>query len=262
LPDFKEGNAHSFASDFGCEMVMIWSFPMKYGLFSTAVLMTLLTTCRGQDLRGTNPNEAMPLVIGILSRFGLSGSLEFSGDDCDDIRHAKDFPKLHAPQRNGPPLQDLREIFSEDPKLRITQDSDGTVRMVESDVPKDLLGVMIDHIEFRRSDGPSIPLDNPHDALWAILRAPEVGTFLAEHNIGPPGAEGLSSHASPDSRHISGTLYNVTLSQALDHLLLTFPGLWVYKDCPATDRSKRLFVFSFYPNGPGWKYTLNQKIKK
>jgi hypothetical protein len=238
---------------------------MKYWLFSAALVMILLTICRGQEVRGTSPNEAMPLVIGILSRFGLSGSLEFSGNDCDDIRHANDFPKLHAPLRNGPPLEDLREIFSEDPKLRVTQDSDGTVRMVETDVPKDLLEVTIGHIEFRRNEAPSVPLYTAREALRMILQAPEISTFAAEHNIGPPGAKGMSDpHGafSPDSPHIEGTLDKVTLSQALDHLLLTFPGLWVYKDCPATDRNKRLFVFSFYGNGPAWKYPLNRKMKK
>jgi hypothetical protein len=236
---------------------------VKYWPVFTALLMTLSTTCRGQVARGTSPNEAMPLVIGILSRFGLSGSLEFSGNDCDDIRHANDFPKLHAPPGNGPPLEDLREIFSEDPKLRITQDSDGTIRMVETDVPKDLLRVTIDHIEFRKNEASAVPLDNPQDALSAILRAPEISTFSAEHNIGPRGGAGMSSHPplSPDSPHISGTLDKVTLSQALDYLLHTFPGLWVYKDCPATDRSKRRFVFSFYGNGPGWKYRKPESKK-
>lgn len=238
---------------------------MKNWLFSTTLLMTLLITCRGQELRSTSPNEAMPLVIGILSRFGLSGSLEFSQNDCDDIRHVNDFPKLRTPLRNGAPLDDLREIFSEDPKLRVTQDSDGTVRMIETDVPKDLLDVTIDHIEFHRSEAPGVPFFSAREALGVILRAPEISRFAVEHNVGLPVARGMSDpHGalSPDSPHIEGTLDKVTLSQALDHLLLTFPGLWVYKDCPATDRSKRLFVFSFYGSGPGWKYSLNLRMKK
>lgn len=236
---------------------------MRYRLFSIIMLMTLLTTCRGQEA-GTSPNEAMPLVVGILSRLGLSGSLEFSGDDCSDIRHANDFPKVHAPLRNGPPLEDLREIFSENPKLRVTQDPDGTIRMVETDVPKDLLDVTIDHIEFRRNDASSVPVYSAREALRMILRAPEITTFATEHNIGPASASGMSDpHGalSPESPHIEGTLDKVTLSQALDHLLRTFPGLWVYKDCPAMDHSKRLFVFSFYANGPGWKYRKPEPTK-
>jgi len=44
-------------------------------------------------------------------------------------------------------------------------------------------------------------------------------------------ALGLVTSPSPGMSHISGDLNNVTVRQALDHVLKTFPGFWVYENC-------------------------------
>jgi hypothetical protein len=48
---------------------------------------------------------------------------------------------------------------------------------------------------------------------------------------------------------VSGELNNVTVSQALDYMLKTLPGLWVYKNCPGDGKDKRLVLFTFYRTG-------------
>jgi hypothetical protein len=50
----------------------------------------------------------------------------------------------------------------------------------------------------------------------------------------------------PQSPRISGSLENVTLSQALDRVLKTFPGIWVYEDCPKSDKKNRVIYLRFY----------------
>ena len=60
---------------------------------------------------------------------------------------------------------------------------------------------------------------------------------------------------SPRLPHISGNLDNVTLSEALDYVLRTFPGLWVYENCPSKKRKRAVFI-TFFRNGPVW---LTQK---
>jgi len=225
---------------------------MTCQVFSTALTVILLTAwCSGQATGRTSPEEAVPLLTEVLRTAGLSGSLEFSGD-CEDIGHAWDFPKLHSPTIGEPPLQALREIFSADPKMQITQDSSGIVRMVEIDIPHDLIDIRLNHLEFHRSQSPSVPLYDPEIALSKILSAPEMKDFSAAHDIAPPYTKALNSHSvSPESPHTLETLEGLTVSQALDHLLLTFPGIWVYKDCPTTVARKRRFEFSFYRNNPG-----------
>jgi hypothetical protein len=115
--------------------------------------------------------------------------------------------------------------------------------MIESGVPKDLLKVKISHISFE-SNG--VPLQyaaySPNAALLhAILRAPEVVAFMKAHGIDWPWGEAAPGSNAPwpvSSPHISGSIDNVTVSEALDRVLKTFPGLWVYWSCPAVQRPK------------------------
>jgi hypothetical protein len=56
--------------------------------------------------------------------------------------------------------------------------------------------------------------------------------------------QSMSPHPS-----FSGELNNVTLSEALDYMLKTFRGLWIYEECPAIPAIKgnnRIADFSFY----------------
>jgi hypothetical protein len=222
-------------------------------LVSTITLIAiLLAGCQGQDRGGASPKLAMPLVVGVLSKGQVSGSLEYCGR-CD-LNQIPDFPKLHAPEKSrGSAVQDLQEMFADDPEMRVTQEPDGMIRMVEADVPRDLLDLRISHISFKLDYGPGDVLYDPRDALRAILNAPEVRAFMTAQNIGTPfdfeEVHGPIAVPSPKLPHISGSLDNVTLSQALDYVSRTFPGLWVYENCPSKKRKRAVF-FTFFRNGP------------
>lgn len=168
------------------------------------------------------------MILSVLQRGEVSGSLEY-WTQCG-VRQV--LPRLLAirPLHDNPegsPVPTLQEMFVDDPRMHVTEDSDGMVRMVESDAPEDLLNVTISHISF-----PAVY--DGERAQGFILRAPEVKSFMKTHGIAwlPIGSSlGLFTLPSPEMPHISGDLNNVTLRQALDYVLKTFPGFWVYENC-------------------------------
>jgi len=91
--------------------------------------------------------------------------------------------------------------------------------------------------------------------LCDILSTPEVQLFMKQENVAFPfdfeSGPGARGGASPGSAHVSGNLKDITLHQALDRVLGTFPGLWVYENCPST-KSNRVVYFNVYENGPVW----------
>jgi hypothetical protein len=195
----------------------------------TAFLLLSVGSCVAQDKGGVDQTVALPVVQKILSRAELSGSLEFWGV-CDTSKPRPEFPKLRPISgREGSALEALQEVFANDTKMQVTQDDDGKIRMVETDVPKDLLEVKIHHLAF--------PSDyyGPRMALNAILHTQEVRRFRMEHNIGPKTAweEGFSlpGDAMSIQPSVPGELNDVTLAQALDFVLQTFPGFWSYQNC-------------------------------
>jgi hypothetical protein len=120
--------------------------------------------------------------------------------------------------------------------------------MIETDVPSDLLDVKIHHLRFPPE------YHGPNAAAIAILRTPEVIAFRREHNIGPesdwgPGASFPSDAFAPDKSGVRGDLDEVTVREALDYVLRTFPGFWSYENCrnPGGNRS---VVIGFIENVP------------
>jgi hypothetical protein len=47
---------------------------------------------------------------------------------------------------DGSPLQVARETFSDDPDMHISQDPDGTIRIIETGTSTELLDVKISHV--------------------------------------------------------------------------------------------------------------------
>jgi hypothetical protein len=177
----------------------------------------------------------------------LSGSLEYWGG-CNE-HFIPDFPKVTRTLRDSaPPLQVLREMFANDEKMQVTQDPNGTIRMREADVPRDLLNVKIAHISFDDEQKKGTPMFFPRLVLSFITAAPEVQAFMKNQSIGQPMMSASEAVGGGGPR-ATGELNNVTLSEALDYMLKTFRGLWVYENCPGDAKSSRKVVFKFYPTG-------------
>ncbi len=150
-------------------------------------------------------------------------------------------------------------MFDVDPYMRVTQESEGKIRMVETDAPDDLLNVNIHRLTFFPANAsPPDAVHGPRMALLAILRSPEVLAFGKAHDIdGLPYADMsviLPGDCCGGGVIVHGELKDVTVSQALDYILQTFPGFWLYENCPNPDRGRAVF-FNFYPILPVTVYT-------
>ena len=228
-------------------------------LVKIAIICTfMLAACLlGQDRGGAPPGDGRILIGGVFSKARASGSLEYWGV-CNFKEFYPDFPKLRAvPDHEGSPVELLREMFSVDPKMTVSRDTDGKIRMIEEDVPSDLLDVKIHHLRF------PVEYHGPNMAINVILRSPEVIAFRREHNIGPSADWGpLISFPSDafavDKPSVLGDLRDVTVGQALDYVLLAFHGFWLYENCQSPGGG-RIVWFGFFENVPDAVLVETQK---
>lgn len=190
-------------------------------------------------------------LLDVLDKAGVSGSLEFSGH-CDSF-NGPDFPKFTYPATStASPVQAMREMFAHNPTIQVTQDPDGTIRMIQRGVLTDLLNVKIAHIPFETGRPPALnPIYSANAALVHIWVAPEVTRFMKDHDIEKPAF--LATGTPPPSTPPPGMPYfsphpldDVTISQAMDYILKSFPGLWYYEDCPRTEHRNRIVELGFY----------------
>ncbi len=211
---------------------------MIRGMIRVHVVILLLTViclpspCHCQD---SQDRAAIASILDVLRRAHLSGSLEY----CNlAVNTTPAGPSM-------PPLQALREMLADNKDMQVTQDPDGTIRMVEKTVPQDLPNVKIGHISFdeEQKKKPNLMYFDIH-VMDFITGTPEVKTFMKDHSISF-GPKVINRAMSPHPG-FSGELNNVTLAQALDYMLKTFRGLWIYEECPGTIGSKRIAYFFFY----------------
>jgi hypothetical protein len=220
----------------------------QWSLYLSAILL-LGIPCKCSSQVGEEYRATIWPIVDVLRSGYLSGSLEYWGRCGDEsVTH---FPMTITPANpSAPPLQVLREMFANDPMMRITlEEPNDIVRMAETDIPQDLLNVKITHLSFDEENKRGFPMYFPANVLSFITHAPEVQAFMNDHGIELTPT--MINEASSTSPRVSGELNNVTLSEALDYMLKTFPGLWVYENCTDGSKSKRGVVFSFYRNGQG-----------
>jgi len=182
-------------------------------------------------------------MLEALRKTPFSGSLEYSGD-CDDIsQELPVLPTVRVPlkDQNSSALVTLRDIFADDPKMQVTQETGGTIRIIERGVPKELLDVTIGKISFDE-------MYDPMSAEALIITSPEVQDFMKAHGIERDpfrgGVRGLRQGPEPGLPHISEALVNVTVRQVLDRLLKTFSGVWVYQNC-LSETGSRVVAFDY-----------------
>ena len=82
--------------------------------------------------------------------------------------------------------------------------------------------------------------------------------FGQAHNIGglpsPDTSLMMPGDCCGGGRIVHGELDDVTVSQALDYVLETFPGFWLYENCQAPSGARTVF-FGFNINLPASVYT-------
>ena len=86
----------------------------------------------------------------------------------------------------------------------------------------------------------------PNSALIKVELSPEVQAYKKAHDIGPLARRFLGpGDAASKQPVILGDLYDVTAKEALDYILQTFPGFWIYENCK-TDEGERTAHFGFF----------------
>jgi len=143
-------------------------------------------------------------------------------------------------------LRTVRNMFADDPAMQIMQDEGGTIRMKELGVSDDILRVKVRNFKF--ADVPNGGVYAPDTAVLRVMVSPEVARFRASRKIEWVAAfylTGTLGPPSPELPHVSGSMQNVTVSEILDRVLKTFPGIWVYENCPAHDHKKRTVDLRF-----------------
>lgn len=215
-------------------------------LFRWIAILMFVGSCRAQDRTAQEYQKTISPILDVLRSHHLSASLQYWGR-CGKTNEpgARALPALEpAASNSATPLQKLRGMFASDHKMQVHRQPDGTIRMAETDAPQDLLDVRIAHLSFDDEPKKGHPMYSPSLAMNFILAAPEVAAFMKDHGIVRPPVF-LNEMTSPEP-HVSGELNNVTLAEALDYVLKTFPGLWLYETCPGSDKDKRVVVFAFY----------------
>lgn len=220
---------------------------MRHYRTAFVLVVALSVTCSGQIALRFN-NDAR-IIRDVLMDAHVSGSLVFSGG-CKFQDRTASVPAIARRRDLTSPRETLEHMLSINSGMRVTRDSDGLIRMVEAGVPTDILDVKIRHISFdsANNSGPSwFEFRGWRKALLTILWTPEVQGFRKEHNIASRPKDGRIEGFQPgaDSPDVHGELNDVTLSQALDYVLKTFPGYWVYEDASCKDGSREV-GFEFY----------------
>jgi hypothetical protein len=197
--------------------------------------LILVGLCNAQQVV-LNPDDSPLLIRNVLRDAHVSGSLAYSAS-CKSA----DIPHVGRTRHSGSAAEVLQSMFGDRSTLRVTQERNGLVRMAEADVPTDILKIKVHHISFVRGD--SEPITGPPFAVMRILAAPEVEAFMKERGIRTHSfrIEGFY----PRMPEIFGELNDVTVSEALDYVLGTFPGYWVYGNCTKPEGT-RFVNFQFY----------------
>jgi hypothetical protein len=214
---------------------------------NVSFLLVLLPSCVAQEARTISPSLTGTIVGAVLTRAHASGSLVYSGR-CENNGGTFDLPLLRFPaDRNTPPVQLLQQMFVDDPKMHVTQDANGNIRMVETDVPRDLLDLRIVQVPFSSERG----IHAPRWAISQIMVTPDVKNYMTVNNIGPvvPDFRVFIGPLSPNAPKIPDDLYYVTVSEALDYILKTYPGFWAYESCENGDKSRTVHL-DFFPTVP------------
>jgi hypothetical protein len=199
---------------------------------TVALIVILVASCLAQD--------RVESISGVLNKAAATGSLAYwNPAGCDSLSPLP-LPKIRPTNYSGSPREALQEMFADDPNMRVTQEPGGMIRMFEKDVPTDLLDLKIHHISF---PGKYAEFRGSTFLLWTIMQTPEVQAFAKAHNIGPLYSNRMPGNPFPGLRQVHRELEDVTVSQALDYVLLAYPGYWIYENCKNTEGGREVFFW-------------------
>jgi hypothetical protein len=134
----------------------------------------------------------------------------------------------------------LRSMLANDKRFQVKTDPDGVVRVFESGMPNDVLNIRVKRVELSEEQR-----FNDKDAMSEVLQSPEVQTYFEAHNIVQPiDLGGFISPSDPRLPHLEAAIENMTVLDALKHMLLVFGETGVYTEAVDT-RGRRVVSISF-----------------
>jgi hypothetical protein len=219
--------------------------PVRFARLTVTSILALVASCVGQKV-----DFSPRLIQGVLAGAHVSGSISYwSPELCPTPSMPYPvFPEVRVVEHAGSPRELLQEMFAGDPKMRVTQEPGGMIRMSEAGISTDLLDIKIHHIEFSDYEHRGRVAPGAYTALHKILLSPEVQAFKKTHNVD------LFDFQTPSAiddflPRAWGELDDVTVSQALDYVLRIFPGYWIYGNCTNKEGGREVF-FRFTVNPP------------
>jgi len=136
--------------------------------------------------------------------------------------------------------QTIMAMLAPSKRFQVVDDPDGTVMVVQRRLLQDVLNIRFKNVTL--SDEQRF---NPDLAMNAILETPEVKAYFKTHNIDlPVELGGFISPARPDLPHLPPVIENMTILDAMKHIIAVFPHTGTYKE--STDSSgRRVVAFGF-----------------
>lgn len=159
----------------------------------------------------------------------LHGTCRGNGDIIPDLIENPPTAPFHS---IGEALTALSRV---DPRVSWHHDAIGMWRIRDGEVSEGLLRVRLRQVVFKNRARAFLAVDD-------VLSAPEARSYIREHHIenGMFFAAGGGLLPGPESTkglpELSGTLTNVIVDEALDHVAQFFHTLWVYGECRSNAR--------------------------
>jgi hypothetical protein len=139
--------------------------------------------------------------------------------------------KVHSPAKGKQGIESIRDMFSDDPKVVVSEDPSGVVRVRIGDVATRLLDTKVHLLEFSQLAQYN-PIA-PGGAVDTVERAPEVEQAVAKlklYQLSDPMDE-IEQKPLETAPHLTPSMEDVTVDQAFDAIATTFGGMIVYGEC-------------------------------
>lgn len=164
---------------------------------------------------------------GKVARIYYLGACEKEGD-----YYAVSFPHVSVElpfKKDDTGLAAIREVFRNEPSVKVSEAADGIVRIVVGQLPKTILDTKISSVTFDQDQQYTASL-----ALTRIQSSKEVQQAKRVQGIQLDGAPLYMSAVKPPvagAPHLNTSMTNLTLDQALDSVAKTFGGVVLYGVC-------------------------------
>jgi hypothetical protein len=187
--------------------------------------------------------EAIQLLLAALKPEGKSARLDYRGTCEVSNSDVISFPpvKVDSPRGAGGSLSKVTEMLRDNRDISVNEDAPGIIRIKVAGVSAAILQTRISQVTLDRDEQ-----YDPHAAIRAILNAKDVQSAVGQlHTRLAMSGGGLESIPSKGMPHLEQSWKDVTVDQALDRVLRTFPGLVEYKEC-VRPNGDGLFNIRFY----------------